>query len=502
MLDNECTFDAVILQGMKYDAHASQLARAVRQSASWPAEPADRAAWLRVDVSAFLIEAQTGSSRTTLPTSSEVGRARQQLAQCQQPELAAHMPADFVIGATTMFLSQSGMQSLATEMLQAGALLEAAMLRLATRGDRCALLPALPLVHTDCEFVPGTAFSVDRLVYMCSYIPFQTYCAGDTRQQQRAHDLASVLLPRISQLVRQGHLNGDFAIHCCMLSLAPFFDRVDELRAWLADFEQLLPFCAGASVGRSYILAQRQYLHYMEGDLSLAQHIQALQSQSSQDGVASLYVGAASAAHTGELLSVHVDHFMSFLVVLTGALMAFHGSCLDSAEAMLKSIVLRQVNRMALHLPACVLADAGMVALAWIAHHRGDTSAADGYLSHAINAWRLVWLHSTRNIGLGNITGMPPAAVLLLRRGQGDQAAALVAEFLKFPNWTAAVRDASPLFGTCCYVRGQLALSAGDAAAARDHLARALAALRGPKHWLWADCERAHAAALSAGQNQ
>ena len=483
--------------GMKVDAHASQLARSMRRCMPWPDEAADRALWLRVDISAFLIESLSGSSRAGFPTSAEATRARQLLCQCRDQGVSEQLPLDFLVGASTMLLIQTAITGLAAEALKVAQLLETVLLLYASGPERNQQLPGLPLVHHDCDLEAGTALAADALLGAIAVLCIHTFYAGDAHHNRRAEMLSVVLVDVIKSLLRTGHLLPDHAMYCCMMTTGPLLDKLDDLRPRFEVLQRILSSCSTSSIIHGYFLSQQQYLHFLTGDLAAALQNQALQNQNAQEGVARMYFGAASVAQPGELLSVHADHFVSFLSMTFGLLQIMHGIEEEGVVAMLQEMIARQVNRMALHVPACILADAGMVALAWVAHRRGDDQAVDRCLDCATQVWQMLWLHGTHNLSISYISGMPVAALLMLQRGQPEQAAALVTEFLKYPNWFPADRDRHPLFGICCYVRSQLAAHAGDTAAALRHLDSALVGLRGPHHWLWAECEQARQHALA-----
>ena len=485
--------DASVGPTIPLGPHLRQLARAMTCAPAWPEELADRAAWLRVQLTSFLIESNTGGGETVVPLPAQTTRARWLLEQCLDPDLASFFPVEFLLGATMALLTHTCSMLLAAEAIQLTVLLEATLLRLAAGGAApCAMLPPLPLVYHATELLPTAALPVDVWVNAACFIASHLYwCGSGMERQERVQHLVAVLVPLMPQLVRAGHLTAEFAVHCVVMSSCGLFTDLDVLaeNMQLAD-TQLLPLCSGPSLAHGYILCEQVIQHYLLGDLEAVQQCQARAASTLGAELVSAYVTQVSAAAFGELVSVQADNFVTIVPALTGALLVMRGED-AAAEALLASLAARQVTRTALVVPAASLGDVALVGMAWIAHHRGDAAAAQGFLDHAVAAWRLAHLHGTRRLGLGSISGMPLAALLLLERGQPDHAAALADEFVRLASWLPVERDRFPHFGICAYVRGRVAAAAGQTRAACTHLDQAHCALRGPQHWLWAACEQA-----------
>ena len=473
-------------------AHAMQLARAIRQIPVWPLNPADRAAWLRVHTTSFSLDGTFMGGRCGFPSVADFAWLRRNMETCLEAEdMDEHLSVEYVFGILMIVSRQAHLQGLPTEASKFTAPLEAQLLRKASRGPPSQLLPKLPGVQLDAELVPGTAMAPDRVISAYTSIASQVRHAGTREHGQRARVLMRILNEAIFKLAPAGHIDGDLAVFCFQAGSAIFIFSLDEYHYWISRSEELLPYCQRPTFGRNSLWGLRLAGHFYEGDFDavLKVHREAM-SYNSQAWLTDRYISAGA---SGDLLSVYGDHFATPFTSFPGCLLAIHGQ-LDAAEALLHGTVTRQLARVALGMPSAAHGDIAIVGMAWVAFGRGDVAETDRYLGHAVDAWRCAFLNGTANISILLTSAMPLAALLYVKRGEHALAAAAAAEFLKYPSWPPEHRDGHPLYGICCFVLGQAAAARGDRAAARDHLDRALVALRGPQHWLWAHCQQARRA--------
>ena len=491
MFHNEQLFEDVVMQGAAMAPHAMLLSRAIRQAAAWPASPADRVAWLHVDMASLLLDGTCLGSRDAIPTEAQFAQVHQHLESClQAADVCECLSVDVLLGSLTFLVIMARLLGFSAVACKLAEMLETQLLRLAARGPPSQLMPAVPLVWTGSQLLAGSGVSVDRLIPVCACLASVACIIGETRYQERCAVLATAVSKKIFELVPAGHLNGDLGVLCVLLTLPSFFYMPNDFHHWVCRSDELLPHCRRPTFSRNSILLVRMVTGFHEGNFKQVLSLfQTARAHNAQVQVASKYVSAGAA---GELLSVFGDHYFTIFTCVAGCMLAIHGQ-LEQAQAILEGGAARQIARVALGMPSAAHGDLALVGMAWVAQSRGDIALADRYLENAADAWRAAWLQGNRNISVYLISGMPVAAVLLLRRGELAKAAALATEFVKYPNWLPEQRDRDQLYGICSFVLGQVAAAGGDLHAAKAHLDRAHAALSDfdSEHWLRNDCQRA-----------